>query len=105
MKTKLINIDFNSKIDKLVKEIEKLKPYTQCKVDVSRYSQTDISQKWFISLETPENVLDYMEAIIEKDPYMHILFSGMTPGKYDWSYDVYNRDYCWVKFLISASKP
>lgn len=36
---------------------------------------------------------------------MHILDSGMTPGKYDWSSDVYIRDYCWVKFIISASKP
>lgn len=105
MAAKPIVIDYDAKNLKLVKAIGKLKPYPHVRVELSRYVRPDDSQAWLIQLETPENVINQMEEIIEKDPYMHVLYSGMTPGNYDWKADVYNRDHCWVKYIISASKP
>ena len=102
---KPIIIDFDAKNIKLVKAVEKLKPYPHVRFEVTRYAQNALSQSFIIWLETPEDVTDYMEELIEKDPYMHVLDSGMTKGNYDWSADVYNRDHCWVKYIISASKP
>lgn len=105
MTAKPIVIDFDAKNIKLVKAIGKLKPYPNVRVEVYRYNSTPISQSFIIWLETPADVVDKMEDIIMKDPYMWVLESGITPGHYDWAADVYNRDHCWVKYIIAASKP
>lgn len=105
MVAKPIVIDFDAKVLKLFNDIQKLNKYSHTRVQVSRFARTANSQSWLILLETPENVVNLMEELIEKDPYMHVLNSGVTKGNYDWSADVYNRDHCWVKYIISASKP
>ena len=98
-------INYEAKITSFLKAANKLKSYKHAIVDATRIAKTDLFQTWIIWVETPEQIVDDIEAIVNKDSYTHILESGVTPGRYDWSSDVYHRDYCWVKFMISVNRP
>ena len=100
-----VTINYEAKIASFLKAANKLKNYKHVLVDASRIAKTELFQTWIICVETPEHIVDDIEAIVNKDSYTHILESGVTPGRYDWSSDVYHRDQCWVKFMISANRP
>jgi hypothetical protein len=65
--------------------------------DINLYK---IGNVWHIDVESPLQLSDDMETIVNKTKHGYVQHRSETPGQYDWASDTYIRDCSSVAFIL-----
>ncbi len=84
-------------IDTMVRKITAIAK-KHCKQSVVDHGKH--GDEYYISVECPPTILDYMEEVVDKSPFATLVKGESHEGHYDWGLDMYIKDCDIVYFKL-----